>query len=421
MQDHTGKSATGQAGGCWNWVSISMKTTKLWSMLFPSHSSSVLLRQLRAFLWLEKVGVGFSEEKSSSLVMKGGKWYISGGRWGMESILHLQIPLLLFQQAWLPCCWHRLLHSYWNSVPLGKSLLFPCPEPALLHLIKLVWVAGLTWSLLPICCHRAVFLCCLGSLMEKSCLHSIMAYGAPVLCFWGRKLSQIWQEEFFLFVWWTVTIWVLLLRMYPHLWDAIFKRRKYESWGAMLMLSIYVYLLWGRRQRELSNTLVKCLEDLRIKLKPTEVSCKSRCALLGACIVYLLLDTVKYCSWKTWECSVLSVQEFTEPRAAAEILPSRQTLLLCWKSHLSHIQGRDVSVPLGLCLQHHRSRYLHAQWEQARLGTSWLLPAPLQESQRGVRWEGLLQYKLLEFFIQSLLGMQGCWCSCTLAYGMFWH
>lgn len=76
------------------------------------------------------------------------------------------------------------------------------------------------------------------------------------------------------------------------------KGRKNESRGAMLMLSIYVYLLQGWRQRELSNTLVGCLEDLRIKLKPAEVSCKSCCASLGARIVCRVLVTVKYSSWE---------------------------------------------------------------------------------------------------------------------------
>lgn len=60
----------------------------------------------------------------------------------------------------------------------GKSLLFLYPEPVLLLLIKLMWVAGLMMELsaqLHICCHSAESLCCLGSLVEHSLICSISA------------------------------------------------------------------------------------------------------------------------------------------------------------------------------------------------------------------------------------------------------
>lgn len=105
------------------------------------------------------------------------------------------------------------------------------------------------------------------------------------------------------------------------------KRRKNESRGAMLMLSIYVYLLWGWRQWELSNILVKCLEDLQIKLKPAEVSCKSCCALLGAHVVYCVWVTVQYSSRETQECSVL----LTSLGWGRSLTCSQQLLLCLWK------------------------------------------------------------------------------------------
>lgn len=128
------------------------------------------------------------------------------------------------------------------------------------------------------------------------------------------------------------------------------KWRKSESWGAMLMLSIYVYLLWGWRQWELSNILVKCLEDLWIKLKPAEVSCKSCSALLGARVMYCVWVTVNIplgkprstlCSWLPWA------------RAGAWLAPSGY-YSATGKSLLPCCQGRNVAVPPRPCLQHHR-------------------------------------------------------------------
>lgn len=50
-------------------------------VLFPS-VPSVLLRQLGAFPWLDKVGFSFSEEESSSLVVEGGRWCLGeDGEW----------------------------------------------------------------------------------------------------------------------------------------------------------------------------------------------------------------------------------------------------------------------------------------------------------------------------------------------------
>lgn len=77
----------------------------------------------------------------------------------------------------------------------------------------------------------------------------------------------------------------------------------------------------------MSNILVKCLEDLQIKLKPAEVSCKSCCALLGAHVMYRVWVTVKYSSWETQECSVL----LTSLGLGRSLTCSWQLLLCLWK------------------------------------------------------------------------------------------
>lgn len=193
------------------------------------------------------------------------------------------------------------------------------------------------------------------------------------------------------------------------------KRRKNESWGAMLMLSIYVYLLWGWRQQELSNTFVKCLEDLRIKLKPAEVSCKSRCASLGARIVYLVLVTVKYSSWKTWERSVLSTSlgsggSSLSRRLQQRFYPASGYCSSAGKSPRGHSQGMDVPVPPRPCLQHHGSR------EQAEPGH---VSASALSSTRAVvpkrsKVRGLWRYTLMAHLDANSVGLHlimkcKCW------------
>lgn len=148
------------------------------------------------------------------------------------------------------------------------------------------------------------------------------------------------------------------------------KRRKNESWGAMLIPSIYVYLLWGWRQWELSNILVKCLEDLGIKPKPAEVSCKSCCALLRAvsCTVCGLQWNIPLGKPGSAQCC-----QILWARAGAWLAPSASYYSATGKSHLGRCQGRDVAVPPRPCLQHHRNENLHPEWEQAEPGVSQLL------------------------------------------------
>lgn len=43
-----------------------MKTNKLCFMLFPSGSSSVLLKQLVTFAWLDNVGLAFLKKKAEA-------------------------------------------------------------------------------------------------------------------------------------------------------------------------------------------------------------------------------------------------------------------------------------------------------------------------------------------------------------------
>lgn len=147
------------------------------------------------------------------------------------------------------------------------------------------------------------------------------------------------------------------------------------------MLSIYVYLLWGWRQQELSNTFVKCLEDLRIKLKPAEVSCKSCCASLGARIVYLVLVTMKYSSWKTWERSVLLTSLGSGSSSLSRRLQQRFYRASGYCSSAVTARGW-----ISLCLPGHAYSTTGAGSRQS-LGTSPLLPPALQElwSQREVR------------------------------------
>lgn len=193
------------------------------------------------------------------------------------------------------------------------------------------------------------------------------------------------------------------------------------------MWSIYVYLLWGCRQQELSNTLVECLEDLRIKLKPTEVSYKSCCASFTACMVYLVLDTVKYSSWKTWKCSMLSAFPGLGTELQQRSHPTRNYCSTAGESHLGGSwEGRPCAsqavpeasrelvpapwvgadgawAPLNLCLHLYES-WIPKAWSWVSLPSKMIL---LWYSEREVS-QGLLQYKLLELFFQSLLGTQGC-------------
>lgn len=137
----------------------------------------------------------------------------------------------------------------------------------------------------------------------------------------------------------------------------------------MLMLSIYVYLLWGWRRWELSNILVKCLEDLRIKLKPAEVSCKSCSALLGpmSCTVCGLQWNIPLGKPRSTQCCWLPLAP-----AGAWLAPSGY-YSATGKSLLACCQGRNVAVPPRPCLQHHRKGYLCPEWEQAEPGVSQLL------------------------------------------------
>lgn len=103
-------------------------------MLFPSGSSFMLLRQLGAFLWLSKVGLGFSQEESSSLVMEGGRWCTPGGKMGNAEHLPARdastissaspASLMLAQTA----SWQLKLHSSGQisapPVPRASSALF---------------------------------------------------------------------------------------------------------------------------------------------------------------------------------------------------------------------------------------------------------------------------------------------------------
>lgn len=155
------------------------------------------------------------------------------------------------------------------------------------------------------------------------------------------------------------------------------KRRKNESWGAMLMQSIYVYLLWGWRQRELSNIPVKCLEDLRIKLKPAEVSCKSCCASLGAHVMYCVWVTVKYSSWETQQHWVLLTS-----LGLGRSLTCSQRLLLChWKITPGSLPGQ------GCCCASQAVPAAPLEWVPAPwvgAGRAWHVsasPAPPQKLQ----------------------------------------
>lgn len=98
--------------------------------------------------------------------MEKGICCMSSGRWGLGSILQLKRMPPLFSRSHLSQCWHRLVHSYQNSIPLSKSLLSLCPEAPLLFLVKLIWVAELmrkpsaqllTPHLLPLCCVLLLF------------------------------------------------------------------------------------------------------------------------------------------------------------------------------------------------------------------------------------------------------------------------
>lgn len=193
------------------------------------------------------------------------------------------------------------------------------------------------------------------------------------------------------------------------------KRRKNESWGAMLIPSIYVYLLWGWRQWELSNILVKCLEDLGIKPKPAEVSCKSCCALLGA-----VSCTVCGLQWNIPLGKPGSAQCCRIPwaRAGAWLAPSASYCSATVKSLLGRCQGRTAAVPPRPCLQHHRNEKLCPEWEQAEPGVSQLLRRNCSPREM---CQGLLWHKLLELSFRSWLGPQGCQGSDSFAYGMSWH
>lgn len=194
-------------------------------------------------------------------------------------------------------------------------------------------------------------------------------------------------------------------------------RRKNESWGALLILSIYVYLLWGWRQWELSNILVKCLEDLGIKPKPAEVSCKSCCALLGA-----VSCTVCGLQWNIPLGKAGSTQCCPLPWARAGAwLASSASYPASGKSLLGRCQGRDVAVPPSHACS--TIAMVPAPWVGA--GRAWNVlasAAPPQELQsQGDDVSGSVWHKVLELSFQSWLGTQGCQGSYTFTYGMSWH
>lgn len=174
------------------------------------------------------------------------------------------------------------------------------------------------------------------------------------------------------------------------------------------MLSIYVYLLWGWRQWELSNILVKCLEDLQIKLKPAEVRCKSCCASLRAHVMYCVWVTVKYSSWETQECSVLP----TSLRSGRSLTCFPQLLLsLPLESH-SWVTARAVPAA--------PQEWVPAPWVGA--GRAWHFsasPAPPQELQsQGDGMSGSAVVQAAGAFLSELhrdTGMLG------LGYFHLWH
>lgn len=184
--NHTRKSASGQTGGCWNLVSIPMKINKLWSLLFPSGSFSVLV----TFAWLDNVGMAFLRKKAQAWWWRGRELMYVWGK--MKSGEH---P---------PARDASTTTSLVSGIPKagtetmflsGKSLLFLYPEPALLFLIKLMWVSGLMMELsaqLHVCCHSAESLCYLGSPMEQSLHYSISAvWGSPCLGFGGGSSPKL--------------------------------------------------------------------------------------------------------------------------------------------------------------------------------------------------------------------------------------
>lgn len=173
------------------------------SMFYSSGSSSVLLKQLVAFAWLDNVCLAFLRKKAPVWWWRE-MMYVWGKMKSGEHPPARDASTTTSSVSGFP----RLAQAASQLLKLCSSLARPCsflyPEPALLSLIKLIWVAWLMMELsaqLHMCCHSAESLCCLGSLMEQSLIYSISAvWVSPPFGVWWRKLSKAGRRNLLLWL-----------------------------------------------------------------------------------------------------------------------------------------------------------------------------------------------------------------------------